>query len=279
MKNILIPTDFSENSWNAIKYGLAHFKNIACNFYLLHVTFYSHYLHGDAPIITAGIDIENTFVEKAKSDFKKMLLKIKKIKTNENHHFFTLTSYNFFIDSVKKHIEEKNIDLVIMGTKGASGMKEVIIGSNTGDLITQVKCPVFIVPENAAFKKPKEIAFPTDYNIFHHPEILKGISDLADRYSSTLRILHVARKNEELSEFQLENKGLLHNYFLDEKHSFHRITNKNIEQGIQCFVESRDIDMIVMVAKNINLFQRILFKPTVEDISYHTEIPFLVLHE
>ena len=65
----------------------------------------------------------------------------------------------------------------------------------------------------------------------------------------------------------------------DKKHSFHRITNKKIEAGVQCFVESRNINMIVMVAKNINLFQRILFRPTVEEISYHIEIPFLVLHE
>ena len=66
---------------------------------------------------------------------------------------------------------------------------------------------------------------------------------------------------------------------MDEKHSFHRITSKKIETGVQCFVESRDIDMIIMVAKNLSLFQRILFLPTVEEISYHTEIPFLVLHE
>jgi len=279
MKNILIPTDFSENSWNAIKYGLAHFKDTACNFYLLHVTNYSYIVQGDTPIPSADIEIENSFTEKAKSDLNELLLKVKNIGTSENHNFFTLTSYNYFIISVKKHIKEKSIDLVIMGTKGASGLKEVMIGSNTGDLITQVKCPVLVVPENAVFKKPEEIAYPTDYNIFHQPEILNGISEMVDQYDSTLRILHVARKNDELSEFQLENKELLHNYFMDEKHSFHRVTNKNIEQGIQCFIESRDIDILVMVAKNINLFQRIWFKPTVEDISYHTEIPFLVLHE
>ena len=68
-------------------------------------------------------------------------------------------------------------------------------------------------------------------------------------------------------------------YFLDENHSFHRIKNKKIENGVQCFVESRNIDLIIMIAKNLNLFQRILFKPTVEEISYHAHVPFLVLHE
>ena len=61
--------------------------------------------------------------------------------------------------------------------------------------------------------------------------------------------------------------------------SFHFLTNNNIEDAVQCFVESRDIDMIAMVAKNLNYFQRILFMPTVEEISYHSDVPFLVLHE
>ena len=166
-----------------------------------------------------------------------------------------------------------------MGTKGASGLTEVIVGSNTGDLITKVKHPVLIVPEKASYTVPKEIAFPTDYNIFYQPKILNSITELAKMYNATVRILHIAKKDEILTSSQIENKEFLNNFFMDEKHSFHRLTNKKIEEGVQCFVESRDIDMIVMVAKNLNLFQRILFKPTVEEISYHIEIPFLVLHE
>jgi len=279
MKNILIPTDFSDNSWNAIKYGLAHFKDTTCAFYLLHVSIHSYLIQGDPQLISSVAGIEKTLLEQTNAELENLVLKIKKEFPNEKHHFYTLSSYSFFIECVKKYVEEKNIDLIIMGTKGASGIKSVIIGSNTGDLITQVKCPVLIVPENAAFNIPKEIAFPTDYNIYYQPEVLNGITEFGKMYNSSIRILHVARKNEELSTFQIENKELLHIFFMDEKHSFHHITNKNIEEGIQCFCESRDIDLIVMVAKNVNLFQRILFKPTIEDISYHTEIPFLVLHE
>jgi len=279
MKNILIPTDFSENSWNAVKYGLTHFKNTDCSFYLLHVTLHSYLIQGDPQIISSAAGIENELLEQAEMELENLVIKIEKEYPNEKHQFHALSSYNFFIESVKTHVSEKSIDLIVMGTKGASGITSVIIGSNTGDLITQVQCPVLIVPENAVFNIPKEIAFPTDYNIYYQPEILNSITEFAEKYNSSIRILHVARRNEELTSFQIENKELLNTFFKDEKHSFHHITNKNIEEGIQCFCESRDIDLIVMVAKNVNLFQRILFKPTVEDISYHTEIPFLVLHE
>ena len=98
-------------------------------------------------------------------------------------------------------------------------------------------------------------------------------------YNSSVRILHIAKRDETLTGNQLENKQYLHNYFTEDKHSFHKITNNNIEDGVACFVESRNIDVIIMIAKNLNFFQRILFKPTVEEISYHTKVPFLVLHE
>ena len=279
MKNILVPTDFSDNSWNAIQYALEFFKDTSCNFYLLHVTSISNYAGGETPIIPTAQVIEKTLLKQAKIELQKLLIKIKELYPNTNHTFITLSSYDYFIDAIRNHIDEKNVDFIVMGTKGANGVKRAIIGTNTGDLITKVKCPVLVVPEKANFSIPKEIAFPTDFNIFYQTNILSSISELAKLYDSAIRILHVAKKDEQLTSYQKENQEYLNDYFMDEKHSFHRVTNKKIEAGVQCFVESRDINMIVMIAKNLNLFQQILFKPAVEEISYHTEVPFLVLHE
>ena len=280
MKNILLPTDFSENSWNAIKYAISLFKETACNFYLLHVTLISYSSgSGDYPLVATQGIIENTLLKQAKTAIKKQLKKCELLTKNPKHNFFTITSYDFFIDSVKNHLKEKNIDLIVMGTKGASGLNEVLIGSNTGDLITQVQCPTLIVPENSIYKPLKEIAFPTDYNIFYQTKVLKEILEFMKLQDAFLRVVHITKKDENLTPYQVENKEMLHTFFTDEKCTFHKITNKKTEEGIQCFTESRDIDMIVMIAKNLNLFQRILFRPTVEEISYHTEIPFLVLHE
>jgi len=279
MKQILIPTDFSENSNNAIQYALAFFKNTECDFYFLHVTLISNYGGSEFPLFPSAEVIDKTLLHPGKTALKSLVKKIKKQDTNPGHNFHLINTYNYFVDAVKEQIEEKYIDLIVMGTKGASGLSEIILGSNTGDIITQVKCPVLIVPEKAVFSIPKEIAFPTDYNIFYPSAILNYIVEFVKTYNSAIRILHVAKKDENLTDFQLENKDFLHDFFMDKKHSFHRITSKKIEAGVQCFVESRNINMIVMVAKNINLFQRILFRPTVEEISYHIEIPFLVLHE
>lgn len=280
MKNILLPTDFSENSWNAIKYAINFFEKVPCNFYVLHVSKLNNAVANDVPYLTANDAIETLYINPAKQKLRSILKWITtQFPPNNNHRFFTLTDYNFFIESVRKHVEEKKIDCIVMGTKGASGLKKIIVGSNTGDVITKVQCTTLAIPENAKFVDLKEIAFPTDFSLNYDIQVLDPLSEILDKWQSKLRILHISKKRADLDSDQNKNKELLEDYFNQLPHSFHYLTNKRVEDAIQCFVESRNIDMICMVAKNLNYFQQILFHSKVEAISYHVEIPFLVLHE
>lgn len=279
MKNILIPTDFSENSWNAIEYALQLYKKAKCNIYLLHVVSSMEYLGDDLSLIPALDTLEATVMKDAQVQLQTLEKRIGSLPFNTRHNFIPMAVYGLFLDTLRNEVNHKGIDIIVMGTKGASGLKKVVLGSNAGDVITKVHCPVLIVPEDAVYQIPKEIAFPTDYNIFYGVTILDAVLEMAHLNNSSVRILHVSKKDEKLNEGQKKNKELLEAYFEDTPHSFHKLTNKKLESAIQNFVESRDINMITMVAKHLNFFEQILFKPTVEEISYHTKIPFLVLHE
>ena len=280
MKSILLPTDFSKNSWNAIKYALQFFEKSNCHFYLLHVNRLSNLASVDTSYITTPEAIEEVQTKLAKKQLREFLKRISKEPShNKKHKFYTITDYDFFIESIRNHVQEKSIDIIVMGTKGASGLKKFIVGSNTGDVITKVPCTTLVVPENAKYTSIKEIAFPTDLALSNHIQTLEPISEILDELDSFLRVLHINKKKENLNRDQQKYKELLEDYFNGYKHSFHFLTNDKIEDAVQCFVESRDIDLIAMVAKNLNYFQRILFMPTVEEISYHTDVPFLVLHE
>lgn len=166
-----------------------------------------------------------------------------------------------------------------MGTKGASGLKEVTLGSHTGAVITRVKCPTLVIPEMANFMTPSNIAFPTDFNSFYKANLLQTLKEFASWHHASIKILRVVRKNSKLEEEQIKKRDILGEALQDTPHSFHWIESPELEQGLQGFIDTMGIDMIAMVGKNLNFFQRLLFKPTVEKISYHTEIPFLVLHE
>jgi nucleotide-binding universal stress UspA family protein len=278
--NILLPTDFSKNSWNAIVYALNFLKKYNCTFYLLHVNRIVTSAEGDATYTPNNETIDNLYTEPSRKQLKAVLNRIAKERpANKNHLFYTLTDYNFFIESIRKHVEEKKIDMIIMGTKGASGLKEYLVGSNTGDVITKVKCTTLVVPEESSFRVLKEIAFPTDYALSYDIQMLKPIIDILGSSNTSLRILHINKKHAKLNTDQQANKDLLEECFENFDYAFHFIANKKVEDAVQCFVQSRDIDMIVMIAKNLNYFQQILFHSKVEKISYHTNIPFLILHE
>ncbi|MBP2831479.1 universal stress protein [Aquimarina sp. U1-2] len=278
MMNILIPTDFSENSWNAIVYGLLFFKNIQCRFYILHVSGYEK--TDNATVSHPKNNFLDQIMKNDKEKLQRLLDRIEQLPINNNHRFFTSNDYIFFIDSIKKQIEEKSIDFIVMGSRGGSGHKKITVGSNTADVITKVKCPVMVIPEKAVYKKPREIAFPTDYNLQYKDRVLHTIAKVLQINDAALRVLHIARKKQELSKLQKENRRFLHAYLHKASDlSFHFLSNSNIEEAMQSFVESSHIDMITMVAKNLNFFQHILFYPTIEKINYHTHVPFLVVHE
>lgn len=278
--NVLLPTDFSENAFNAISYAINFFESKECNFYLLHVNKIENMVVSTESYIPTADVIEEVYVTPSRNKLRQLLKNISEnLKPSKKHRFYTLTDNYFFLESVRKHVEEKKIDIVVMGTKGATGLKEYITGSNTGDVITKVKCTTLVVPENASYNKLKEIAFPSDYNLSYDINILQPLTNILKDTKSNLRIIHIQNKDASLNPEQHNHKEMLNDYFEEFNPSFHFLTNKKVEDAIQCFVESRAIDMIVMVAKNLNYFQNILFHTKVEKITYHTDIPFLVLHE
>ncbi|NDV16735.1 universal stress protein [Muricauda sp. TY007] len=278
MKNVLVPTDFSENSIQALRYAQVLFSSLECNFYLLYVgTLLDTKIDAESFQESDGEPTENT-----KKKLLDLVKECRKHSIEANHFFFALHEYGFFTSTIKKHIAEQNIDLIVMGTKGASGIKEKILGSNAGDVITKVQCNTLIVPDQVKLSKPREIAFPTDFNIFYSLRILHPMEEMVELGKSKLRVMNALKEGDSLNKEQEKNKEHLLDFLEDtlpEAYSMHTITNQKVKPAIQCFMESREIDMIVMVAKNLNFIQQILFDSIVEQISFHTKVPFFVIHE
>jgi nucleotide-binding universal stress UspA family protein len=278
MKNILVPTDFSENSLNALKYAQVLFSSRECNFYILYV---GTLLDTKKDSETLEV-IDEDATENSKQRLTELVEGIRDQNNNANHYFYALHEYGFFIPTIKKYLEGQHIDLIVMGTRGATGIKQKVVGSNAGDVITKVQCNTLVIPKEVDFSKPGEIAFPSDFNIFYSHQILKAVAEMMQLGNGKLRIMNALKEGDTLNQEQEVNKEFLLDYMEEtfpDRFSFHTITNKSVKSAIQCFVESRSIDMMVMVAKNLNFIQQILFDSIVEKISFHTKIPFYVIHE
>ena len=279
MMNILIPTDFSENAQNAIAYALAYFSDVAVNFYILHVSHTHTSTKEEEQELFSDFDTEMQTVQSTSATLREEIRKFQIRSQNPAHSFFPLHENLNLVEAIRKNVIEKEIDYILMGTKGTTKINGGEMGSNTCDVITKVKCPILVIPENAKFNGIKNIAFLTDYNCIYRNKIITRLSETLDLHRSPLRVLHIKAQNTGLTAAQTDNKGFLHYFFKDKKHSFHFVENKDLEIGIQDFVETWDISLVSIVAKNLNLIQRLLLRPAVKSMNYSVNVPFLVLHE
>ena len=278
MKNILFPTDFSANSWNALEYAVHFFKNEDCIFYILHIADLK-----DSNVNSNSFAFATeTSLPSINQKINLLSMRVEQLLDNKKHHLIVLYEYGNFIDLIRKTVYDKKIELIVMGTKGASGIKTAIVGSNTGDVITKVICNVLVIPEKAPIKKPKKITFATDYNIFYTHPILNTLSEQLRISKANFNVLNVSQANGHLTNAQKKNKEYLQDY-LEEifscSHNFQSVDNKNVKEAILNFVADNEIEILTMVAKNLNYFHQLLFDTTIEKLSFHTTIPLFVLHE
>jgi len=281
MKRILIPTDFSENAWNAISYAMQLFCNEDCEFFLLNT--YTPVIPSSrfmAPIID-GVKIEDAIRFNSENGLLKTVERIQKTFHNHKHSFETISSFNLLVDEVKDAVDTYKIDLVITGTKGASGMDEVFMGSNTVRIIKSAKkCPVLSIPEHFCFSKPSEIAFATDFNRFYTISELLPLVELAKSFEATIRIVHVQYEIKALTELQLFNLNMLRKYFVDVEHYIHTVSELNsVSQTLEMFSKEMDIHLLAMLNYQHSYMERMTREPIVKRTAFHTQIPLLVIPE
>ncbi len=276
MKRILLPTDFSDNAYNAIEYAVQFFKEDKVTFYLLNtftpVSYHSGYLI-ESPTLYG---LEDVAMANSKRDIERIEEKIKKEFSNQNHEFVRLSAFNTFIGEIKDVIDRYSIDLIVMGTKGATGAKEVFIGTHTMYTIKKAKCPVIAVPSGFEYEEPKEVLFPTDYNLSKSNTYLPLIKEICEKHICRLNILN-AYYGVPLNTQQEEIKNFLDEYFKDNAHIFHIAEGVDVLEAVEDFQKKYKINLLIMIHNKHSFFENLLFTPVINQIAYHTHIPFLVI--
>ncbi len=279
-KRILLPTDFSKNAVNTIQYTLELYKSMDCDFYFLNVYHVDGYaLDNNMMIPEPGEAAFEAAKNKSEEGLESLLEQLRIHPNNPKHNFFKISTFNSFLEAINDIIAKKDIDIVVIGSKGVTGSRTVIYGSNTINIMEKVRaCPVLAVPENVRFSMPKEVVFPTDFKVaFKHKE-LAYLIEICKAYKAFIRVLHIG-DDKELSRKQQENKELLKNILADADHSFHALTDVKVPEGINTFIQSRDSDMIAFINRKHHFFGSIFSKPLVKELAYHSQIPILVLRD
>lgn len=275
MKKILVPTDFSKNADNALDYAVQIAKKTNSKIILFHV-FYIAYYSYDSQM---DFMTEQSFYiqENTKNNLVRLCEKVKQTFGAECEY---ISKEGFVVDSIISASEEEDIDLIIMGTKGASGIKEVLMGSNTAKVIGRTSRTLIAVPEKASYDGIKKIAYATDYNR-NDINSIKLLVEFAEVEHSEIRIIHVVdgenkyeyeesflKKYEEKIVKKINYKNIL----------YQLIFGVDVEKKLEQYLKKESISLLGISTKKRNLFRRIFGKSITRKLVYHTKIPLIVFH-
>ncbi|WGK64016.1 universal stress protein [Croceiramulus getboli] len=278
-KRIALPTDFSKNAWNACAYAFELFKDEECIFYIVNAYEVKSYALGDMMVPEPGQEGYERAAQISSNGLHKILDMIDFRNENSKHSFETISELNSPMEALKQLIEKKDIDMVVMGTKGATNSRAAILGSNAVMAMEHIRnCPVLAVPAEAQFEGVKEIVFPTSFKTHYKRRELEYLTDIAQHHNATIAVVHVD-KDEELSSSQEENKELLLDRLEGVEVAFHHLRGSNPTDAVFHFVESRKSDLIAFVNKKHLFFGSIFTNPMVKELGMYSKVPLLALHD
>ena len=273
MNTILFPTDFSKNADNALQYAV----KIASLTQSKLVLFHSYHVPVTTPdVVYADYQVYN---EELENSFKeKLQQKIEEIhKNNPGLTCDISVNYGFALDSIINYSESNKVDLIIMGTRGASGLKEVVFGSITASVIEKASCPVLAVPEKAPFKGINKIVFATDLENAEDDTRTK-IIEFAKSFDAHLEVLYI---QTELEIDEEKDKIFEHiNENVDyPKTSFHIEVFQDIEEGIEKFVKRHNPDVLAMITHKRGAIEKLFHRSITKKMAYHSQLPLLAFHD
>jgi nucleotide-binding universal stress UspA family protein len=264
--NILLPTDFSENAEKAcdIAFKLAAFNNGTVS--ILHAY---DLPYSDRSMTTSLLEVMKENAEKNMATFAE------KVKKKYSGAFTTLVRLGNPIRLIHDQSEQDGIELVVMGTKGASGLEEVLIGSNAASVIQNTNKPVLIIPPKAELNDVKRIVFASDLDPKVKEQPLQRLAKFAKTLGASIDIVHIQHENSVPNGARDFYSSMLK----EVDHEFTIIRSENVEKAIVKEAAKENADIVAAINKRYGFFEGIFHRSMTSKLAYHTTLPLLVLHE
>ncbi len=276
MKNILITTDFSKPANHAIDFAINLFQYEPCRFYILHVVKASSFISDDLMNMKPSTSLYSQIIAEDKERLEQDIERLKNQYNNILHIFSPIVDYDNFIGAVKQSIENNDIELVVMGTKGATNSIKKIFGSNTLRVIENIKIPVLAIPESCKIKPIQKILFTTNLNRNYHKNDLKFLVNFSEHYNCEVHMLHIS-ENSTYTQQQERIKQQLDDFFKNTSHHLIDVSKSSFLTSVVKYIESNEIDMFSMVSRQHSFFEKLFNEQKIEKIANHLDVPFLAL--
>jgi nucleotide-binding universal stress UspA family protein len=280
MKRILVPTDFSPTAEKAFRFAL----NIAAK------------AKGTVILYHTYIPVESTFIgtEKTRKQYNtqseanivKRLHRLKKKVTGDaaDVAVSTIVGRSPLIDNILGFAEHNLIDLIVMGTQGASGLKKTIIGSVAARLIEKSDLSVLLVPAKYELEEPGQFVFTTNYQKTDK-EALTFVDTMAKLYSANVTVLHFLSSYESEVEKEKERTDFdtyayhLQRVFNKSNITFHLLESSSVIETMETLEKKFPYDIMAMVRRKKSFLEKFFIKSFTQNMAYITTKPLLIIPE
>ncbi len=273
MKTILVPTDFSKEAGYALDAAIDLAARAGAQVILLHVV--EGFVPGSFATQGGGPDdiSEELFMRKLLEKGKNDLSKLVANRKLENINIITNVKVGNPFHHIARDILDNEADLVVMGSKGASGYEEVLIGSNTERVVRYSKCPVITIKKPVEFSQVTDIVFAANF-IEAEDNVAAELITLQNLLGAKLHLVKVDTPGNFESSRTIKKR--IHAFV--QKHGLKNYTmeiyNESTEEdGIIYFAEDIDADMIALATHGRTGLKHLLSGSIAEDVVNHAQRP------
>ena len=279
VRSILVPTDFSANAMKAALYAASVAQKSGAMVYLLHVIEpVTDNIRQPYPLHDRLLEeISNNRIKEMKTFQSDMAVACPGIKTE------TEIANGMTITSILDFAEGQQIDLVIMGTKGATGLKEIFMGSVAAGTIGRTKIPVLAVPDEYVFEVPDGISFATN-RFEQNKDLLNKIVEMATLFSASIHVaVFVDTDTAEATDYIYNTRQL--NHYLDFLNKAYPcvafkaelLEGSEFEETIEKYDKKNEVDIIAMITYPKSFWERLMKKSVTKKMAFHSKIPVLAI--
>ena len=268
MKRILVPTDFSPIATNAIEYAIeiaTHFKS---ELYLYHVYSVSRVDYD------LGLPAEEQpFVKEFERKMALTEIKFSEEFERRGITVHTMVERSDILALFGSKVRELKIDMIVMGSKGASGIEKVVFGSVAATALNLAKVPVLVIPPRHSFRSIEDIVLAIDDREVSR-EVLLPLQKLALSFSAVVTVLRAksngdaeANKNISLQSGDLQL-------------TYRQVPVLNsVNESINYFVEKEGCDLLCMVRRKKGFLESLFKRSITKAQVFDSRVPLLVLPE
>ncbi|MEM6395182.1 MAG: universal stress protein [Bacteroidota bacterium] len=277
MKKILFPTDFSPAAENAYIYALQLARATDSCIIALHA-YQLPSIHSAGLNNTITDYLEDLKLEEFEN-FKDKVPELRKIAEENglekvpNEHVLEMGEPK---STILRMARDEKADLIVMGTTGATGAKEIFLGSVAGEVLEKAPCPVLAVPQKAEFDgKIDRLAFTTNFSNEDHVA-LEWLTTWAKSISAKIEVIHVDLNH--IDEFS-GRMSKFQNAFAEHSNLTYTVvdSSKDFQTAISEYLETTESDFVAMVTFKRSFWQELFNKSQTKQLSYHMDLPIMAM--